>query len=395
MVLLLAASCGLIVANIYYAQPLISTIAPAIGLDVTAASLIVTLTQIGYCTGLILLVPLGDLLENRRLIVVTVCGAAAALALAASADSAPRFLLAALCIGLGSVSVQMLVPVAANLAPDAIRGRVVGNVMSGLLIGIMLARPVASSVSGTFGWRTLFTASSVLMLVLAAVLWRLLPRRQPHGGPSYPQLIGSLWTLLRDTPLLRRRAAYQAAVFAAFSLYWTAVPLLLAGPRFHLGPHGIALFMLAGVAGSISAPIAGRLADQGRTYQATGFALAIVGLSFVIGWIGSSSSLTLLVLSGIVLDFGVQGNQVVSQRAIYALGPEIRSRLNGLYMAMFFLGGAGGSAVASIAYARGGWTAVCGLGIAFALAALALFATESRPRASSELAGAVTKGAGN
>lgn len=375
-IFLLACSCGLIVANLYYAQPLIGMIAPSIGLDTSAASLIVTLTQTGYCAGLVLLVPLGDLVENRKLVLWTLSGAFIALLVAATAQSTPWFLAAALFIGLGSVAVQMLVPIAAHLAPDASRGRVVGNVMSGLLTGIMLARPVSSLIASAFDWRAVFGASALLMAALGLVLRRALPQRRPMTSHSYVELIGSLWILLRDTPLLRRRAAYQAALFGAFSLYWTAVPLVLASPTFGLGQRGIALFALAGVAGALSAPVAGRLADRGRTRVATGVSIAMVAVSFLLAWMGGSGSLTVLLAAGILLDLGVQANLVLGQRAIYALGAHIRSRLNGLYLAIFFAGGALGSSIASLAFAHGGWGLVSAIGLAFPLAALLFYTTE-------------------
>lgn len=376
LVFLLATSCGLIVANLYYAQPLIGLIAPAIGLNPTASSVIVTLTQMGYCAGLVLLVPLGDLIENRKLVLTTLTGAIAALLVAASAPSAPWFLAASLAIGLGSVAVQMLVPLAAHLAPDAIRGRVVGNVMSGLLTGIMLARPVSGLVASAFGWRAVFAASAAVMVALGFVLRRSLPQRRPAANHGYLELIGSLWALLRDTPILRRRAAYQAAMFAAFSLYWTAVPLALASSEFGLSQRGIALFALAGVAGALSAPIAGRLADSGRTRIATALSLGMAAVAFLLCRAGSNGSVALLLAGGILLDLGVQANLVLGQRAIYALGMHVRSRLNGLYMALFFAGGAVGSAVASAAYTHGGWSLVSWIGFAFPVIALAWFATE-------------------
>jgi predicted MFS family arabinose efflux permease len=375
MIVLLASACGLIVANLYYAQPLISLIAPEIGLGPSAASLIVTLTQAGYCAGLVLLVPLGDLAENRSLILRTLGVALIALAVAAIAQSAPWFLAASLFIGLGSVAVQMLVPIAAHLAPEASRGRVVGNVMSGLLTGIMLARPVSSLIASAFGWRAVFGASALLMAVLGLILRRALPQRRPAAGHSYVELIGSLWTLLRDTPLLRRRAAYQAALFAAFSLYWTAVPLVLSSPAFGLTQRGIALFALAGVAGALSAPIAGRLADRGWTRVATGVSLSLAAVSFLLAWFGGGSLLALLA-AGILLDLSVQANVVLGQRAIYALGAHIRSRLNGLYLAIFFAGGALGSSIASVVYTHGGWSLVSWVGFAFPVAGLLFYATE-------------------
>ncbi len=333
MLFLLASACGLVVANLYYAQPLISLIAPDIGLHPAAASLIVTLTQIGYCTGLLLLVPLGDLTENRRLICRTMCGVILALMMATLASSAFWFLTAAMLIGISSVVVQMLIPMAAHLAPDATRGRVVGNVMSGLLLGIMLARPVSGIIAGTFGWRTVFGTSAGVMTLLLLVLRRFLPQRQPDSPKNYRTLIYSLWFLLCATPVLRRRALYQAALFATFSLFWTAVPLLLSGPGFGLTQSGIALFALAGASGALSAPIAGRMADHGWTRIATGISLASVAAAFFLSKINHSGSLTALVFAGILLDLGVQSNLVLGQRAIFALGAETRSRLNGLYMA--------------------------------------------------------------
>ena len=376
MTMLLAAGCGLAAANLYYAQPLISLIAPDVGLSETAASLIVTFTQAGYCAGLVLLAPLGDLVENRALVFWTLCAAAGALLAAAFAPSAAAFLAAALLIGLASVAAQMLVPIAAHLAPDASRGRTIGNVMSGLLLGIMLARPVSSLIAAAFGWRAVFEASALAIAALAMTLRNLLPERRPKANHSYLALIGSLWALLRDTPVLRRRAAYQAALFAAFILYWTAVPLELASPTFGLGQRGIALFALAGAGGALSAPIAGRLADRGWSRATTVISMVIVALGFLLARIGGEGSMIALLAGGVLLDAGVQGNQVVSQRAIYALGVEARSLLNGLYIAIFFVGGAAGSAIASLAFASGGWARVSWIGLAFPLIALAAYATE-------------------
>ena len=379
LILLLAVTCGLVVANLYYAQPLVGLIGPDVGLPAAAASLLVTLTQAGYCAGLLLLVPLGDLLENRRLIVATLAATVLALAAAAASRGAAQFLASSLAIGVSCVVVQMLVPMAAHLSPPAVRGRVVGNVMSGLLTGIMLARPVASWVAGGLGWRWVFGGSAVLMLVLAGVLWRGLPRRQPAPGPRYAALIGSMAALWRDTPLLRRRALYQAALFACFSLYWTAVPLLLAGPRFGYTQREIGWFTLAGVAGALAAPVAGRMADRGHGQRATGLSMALVAASFVLSWIGGHGSVAALLAAGVVLDLGVQANMVVGQRAIFGLGAEVRSRLNAVYMATFFAGGALGSALASPAQVHGGWTLVCAIGLGFAAMALAYFMGETRP----------------
>ena len=375
----LATACGLIVANIYYTQPLVGPIAESLGLSPGAAGLIVTMTQVGYGVGLLLVVPLGDLVENRRLVISVILLAAVALMAALFAGHATLFLGAALFIGFGSVAVQILVPYAAHLAPPARRGQVVGTVMSGLMLGIMLARPVASALTEAFGWQSVFVLSSLLMVVLSLVLARVMPRRQPTAGVGYGRLLLSMGRLMRTTPILRRRALYQACLFAAFSLFWTAVPLLLAGPAFGFSQGGIALFGLAGVAGAVAAPIAGRLADGGLTRPATVTAMLICSGAFLLTLIaepGSAVAVALLVAAAVVLDFGVSANVVLGQRAIYSLGDSYRGRLNGLYMATFFTGGAIGSALGGWSQAHGGWQLTGWIGVVLPLLALLYFFTE-------------------
>ena len=374
-ILLLAASCGLIVANIYYAQPLIGPIAASLGLARQAAGLIVTMTQIGYGAGLAFLVPLGDLVENRKIVIVCVALCAMALASATLAGSPAAFLASAFAIGLGSAAVQIIVPLAAHLAPDAIRGRIVGAVMSGLMIGIMAARPVASFIASQSSWRTVFALSAGLMAALGLVLSRVLPVHEPKASMSYFKLLASMGRLAAATPILRLRAFYQSCLFAAFSLFWTTTPLLLAGPDYGLTQRGIALFALAGVSGAVAAPLAGRLADRGFSRLATGAAIVLVALAFLATMTGQGSTraLSVLVVAAVAIDFGVQANVVLGLRAIFALAPEARGRLNGIYIATFFLAGALGSAVGAWAYAEGGWTLASRIGLALPLIALARF----------------------
>jgi len=379
MTFMFAAACGLVAANLYYGQPLAGPISQSLGFSPAATGLIVTLTQIGYGLGLLLIVPLGDLLENRKLVLTLVALAAIALVGAALAWSPSLFLLASLCIGIASVAVQVLVPFAAHMAPDASRGAVVGNVMSGLLCGIMLARPAASFLSELLSWHAVYIISAAIMIGLAVILRVVLPTRVPHTRLHYGQLLSSMGHLALHTPVLQRRALYQACMFGAFSLFWTTTPLLLASPAFGLTQNGIALFALAGAAGAVASPIAGRVADRGWTKLATAFAMALAIVAFFIGHVSGSGSLLALItltLSGIMLDFGVQTNLVLGQRAIYALSAEHRSRLNGLYMATFFGGGAIGSALGGWAYAAGGWNLTSWFGIAFPVIALLAFLTE-------------------
>ncbi len=369
----LAAAAGAIVANIYYVQPLIGQIAPALDLPRDAASLLVTLTQLGYAAGLILLVPLGDLLENRALIVRTVAATSLALALAAAAPDGTIFFIAALLIGLTASAVQMIVPMAAHLASSQVRGKVVGNVMAGLILGILLARPLGSIIAYIAGWRAVFGIAALAMLGVAFALNRSLPPHQPGMGQNYIGLLRSMPRLMLREPVLRRRSLYQAAAFGSFSLYWTAIPLLLI-TEFHYTQLGIAVFALVGAAGAIAAPLAGRLADRGWSRAGTAASLLLVlasaGLS---AWGAARHNVVILALAGVALDFGVQANVVFGQRAIYALAPELRSRLNGAYMATFFLGGAMASAAASWLLFHGGWNAVALVGAALPALALGYF----------------------
>ena len=375
-ILTLAAACGLLVANIYYAQPLIAEIAQSLGLATGAAGLIVTMSQIGYGVGLLFVVPLGDLVENRRLILISVTLSAVALACAAFAPSAAVFLACAAVIGLGSVAVQILIPLAAHLAPDATRGRVVGIVSSGLMIGIMLARPVSSFIAAQSSWRVVFGLSAAAMVILAAILSRALPTRAPQTKMTYGELMGSMVHLVMATPILRRRAFYQACLFFAFSLFWTTTPLLLAGPHYGLTQNGIALFALAGVSGAIAAPIGGprrrsrlgpacdRRRDRPRRARDAGVDLCPAGLGRCALASGRRRHRDRLRGAG---QFGL------GFRAIFSLAPEARGRLNGVYLSTAFVGGAIGSALGAWAYARGGWPLACGIGLALPTIALARF----------------------
>jgi predicted MFS family arabinose efflux permease len=381
MVWLMATATGLIVANLYYAQPLVGPISRATGLDPGAAGFIVTLTQLGYCLGMLFIVPLGDLVENRKLIVTALAGTACALAVAAISTSAALFLAAAFCIGVGSVAAQIIVPFASHLSKPETRGQTVGTVVSGLLLGIMLARPVSSLVTDALNWHAIFMLSALVMAGLAFVLSRRLPLREPAHASTYPALLASLWFLLKTTPVLRRRSAYQFCMFGAFSLFWTTVPLILASPAFGLSQTGIAIFALVGVAGALASPIAGRRADQGKSRSTTAMALVAGVLSFAAPLLvhgGRTFDLAMLVAASIVLDAAVSASLVTGQRALYALSADVRSRLNGLYMAIFFMGGALGSSAGGWMYAHHGWQGVLATGLLFPALGLAVFATERR-----------------
>jgi predicted MFS family arabinose efflux permease len=382
LTLVFAIACGLCVANIYYAQPLIGPISDTLQLHAGLAGLIMTLTQLGYGAGLLLLVPLADVVENRRLIVGALFGAVIGLVGIALSDSAVTFLAASFVVGTCAVAAQVLLPFASHLAPEATRGKVVGNIMAGLLGGIMLARPFASVVASALGWRAVFWLSAVLMATLIAVLWRVLPQRQPHASVGYARTMASLPGIVWNTPLLRRRGFYQGMMFSGFQAFWTAVPLALVH-EFGMGQRGIALFALAGAAGALMAPLAGRLADKGLTRPATGAAIVVALLSFVLGAIAMHyHSLAGLVAAGILLDGAVQLCQVLNFRSLFMLAPELRGRLNGLFMTFIFICAAVASGIAAAVYAFHGWSGLCLLGGGYALLALLYYATEFRQQPS-------------
>jgi predicted MFS family arabinose efflux permease len=378
-----AVTCGAMVANLYYAQPLIDLIAPELRLSENISGLIVTLTQLGYGAGLLLIVSAADRVENRRLILTTLICAAVALAGIATSSSAPFFLATAVAVGFCSAGAQVVVPFAASLAPEERRGRTIGNVMAGLLAGIMLARPAASMLADTLGWRAVFWVSAGLMLVLAGWLAKALPRsHQPEGSRtrrmSYGPTLRSMGHILVRTPQLQRRAIYQGIVFAIFNIFWTAAPLMLVR-GFGYGQQGIALFALAGAGGALAAPLAGRLGDRGYIRIGTAVALVTVALSCVLSsWAAAIHSLAALVIFAVTLDAATQVNQVLGQRVIYSLASEARGRMNAIYMTIIFLLGAGGSAVATLTYHHGGWWTSMLAAAVLGLIVLAIFATEFR-----------------
>ena len=380
MILLLGFAVGVIAANLYYAQPLTGPIAKSLGLDPASAGLVVTLTQLGYGLGVLFLVPLGDLLENRKLILSMMVLAVFALLGVAISTQLFFYFSAALLLGVGASTVQIIVPYASHLSPHEKRGAVVGSLMSGLMLGIMLSRPIAGLLTDLVSWHAVFYLSATLMSLLGIILYFFIPARQPHNPDlHYLPLIKSMGQLFLRYSLLRRRAFYQACMFSAFCLFWTASPLLLSGPEFNLSQKGIALFALVGVAGAIFAPVAGKAADLGWTRVATVLGMLAGALSFVLPHLtslGSLSSLILLTVAAILLDAGVSANLVLGQREIFSLPAEYRGRLNGLYIATIFVGGSFGSFIGAWAFARGGWDLTSAVGFILPVCGLAFFATE-------------------
>lgn len=361
LTLTFAVATGAIVASLYYSQPLLAQLASALGVREGAAALLVTVTQLGYAAGLALLVPLGDTLDRRRLIFTLLGLAAGGLLLAGLAPGFGVFALASVLIGLTSVAAQVLVPFAATLASDVRRGQVVGTVMSGLLLGILLARTFAGAVAGAFGWRAVYFAAAGMVLGITLLLARVLPHQPPAQTLRYPALLRSVLDLARREPELRRRSLYGALGFAAFSVFWTSLAFLLVRPPYRYSEAQIGLFGLAGAAGALAASFAGRWADAGHSRATTGaFAVLILGSFGLIGL--GAHSLAALLAGVLLLDLGVQGLHITNQSEVYRLQPAARSRITTVYLTSYFLGGAAGSALTSLAYAARGWAGVSWLG---------------------------------
>jgi predicted MFS family arabinose efflux permease len=375
IVFIIAVACGITVANLYWAQPLLDSIAHTFNSTVTMAGLIVTFTQIGYAAGLVLLVPLGDILERRKLIVFVLLFASAALVAASLSGTIMIFMFSSLAIGVTSVVAQILVPFSATLALDHERGKVVGQVMSGLLLGILLARTFSGFISEAFGWRFVFAIAAVLILLLSLLLSRTLPKNKMDTNLTYSKLLKSVWKLVKTEPMLRKRSLYGALVFANFSVLWTSLTFLLARPPYSYSDAVIGLFGLVGASGATAANVAGRLSDKGRTKPATGFFLISVLISFILMAFGGKLLIPLLI-GIIILDLGVQGTHILNQSEIYKLKPEVRSRLTTAYMTSFFIGGSIGSATSAVAFSIYGWMGVCLLGGVYSIIAIGIWIKE-------------------
>jgi predicted MFS family arabinose efflux permease len=378
MTLLLACATGVVVANLYYAQPLLHTIARQFGVGEAAAGLVVTASQLGYAAGLLLLVPVGDVVSRRGLVPIVLLAGTGVLLAMALAPGLPALVGAAGAVGVTSVVVQILVPLAAELAPEAERGRVVGRVMSGLLLGILLSRTIAGFVADWIGWRGLYGLAAVLSVLLAAVLRRTLPADPERPRLAYGALLRSIGGLARREPRLLRHAAYGALGFAAFSTFWTPAAFLLAGPHYRYGDATIGLFGLVGAAGALTASAAGRLADVGRGRVATVAFGGGIALAFVLLGAGARS-LAALIAGIVLLDVAVQGLHVLNISEVYRLAPQARSRANSLYMTTYFVGGATGSAVSTALYETAGWAGVVAFGAATGAGIVGLWLATHRP----------------
>jgi predicted MFS family arabinose efflux permease len=369
LITLMAIAIGIIVANLYYQQPLLHQISKNFHVGTARTSLLMTFTQVGYAVGLAFVVPLGDVWPRRRLVVGIFVLAAVTMAVAAGMTSFTLLAVVTLVIGLSSVGGQVLIPLAADLAEPAQRGRVIARVMTGLLLGVLLSRTASGLVAQLAGWRTVYWSAAALLAVMAVILHRVLPKEATRDHVPYRKLVVGVFSLFVTQRQLRRRAYLGAVIFASNNALWTTLSFLLAGAPFHYSNAVIGLFGLFGVAGVLAANAAGRQADRQRTHASTIACAMLMLLAFVILALGRNTVI-LLALGIVVLDTGMQGMQITNQSLIYGLLPNGRSRLNSAYMVSAFAGASLGSYLAGQLYAHFGWYGDCWLGGALGVALL-------------------------
>jgi len=375
--LLFAVAGGAAVGNLYWAQPLLDDIASSLGTSAAVAGLLVTLTQVGYALGILLVVPLGDVLDRRRLIPGVLVASAVALLFAAVAPSFAVLLVALALVGLTTVAGQLLIPLAGDLTDPSSRGRVVGTIASGVLTGILVSRTVSGLVADAFGWRAIYVVAAVAALLFAVLLRRAIPELNRRDRVRYPTLIASVFRAVAAHRAVRVTLVISSAMFAVFTMFWTALTFLLSAEPFGYSTSAIGLVGLAGLAGAVAAQRVGRLHDRGVSVPVTGAAIAVVLVSLVVAGLGARSIVVVLV-AVVLLDVGVQATNVLNQTRLFAIDPAARSRLNTAFVTANFIGGAIGSALASVLWNAGGWTAVTVGGAVLVGFALTVWAVHRR-----------------
>ena len=374
----MAAAVGLIVANIYYIQPLLADIARSFAMSPAKVGSVATLMQLGTTSCMLLIVPLGDIRERRSLISSLVGVLALGLAGVALAPNYGSLAVAAFVVGGSGSVVHLLVPFAAALAPPAQRGHVVGTVIGALLMGILLARTVSGYAGAVFGWRAVYVGAAAAMVVLSVLVRVFLPQSRPAKHMSYAELFRSMAAMVREQPVLRESSFYGATLFCAFSAFWTSLVFLLESPPYHYGSAAAGLFGLVGAAGAAFAPVIGRLTDRVGSRKAVGVGLVLAFAAFgVLGALGHR--LWGLILGVLLMDLGVQAGHVANQAWIYSLVPSMRSRLNSVYMTSYFIGGSTGTFLGALGWQLLGWWGVCGFALGALSCGLGLYAWNYRP----------------
>lgn len=381
----LGVACAVGVSTIYYNQPLLPEMARTFGTDAGLTGWVAVATQVGYACGMLVFVPLGDVVERRALMMKMYAAVTVALLLVAASPTLAWLIAASVGVGLVASVTHIALPIAPDLAAPEQRGRAIGIVMTGLLLGILLARTFAGWVSHIHGWRWVFVLAAVANAAFVPLLWRKMPRLEPKRALTYGAAMQSLWTLVRTQPELRESCAMGALVFASFSCFWTTLAFLLAS-RYGLGAGVAGTFGLVGAAGALVAPLAGRIADRRGARYVISVGVGLLGLSYGLLWAqerlpgGTAVHVAAIAVGVVVLDVGAQMCQVANQTRIFGLVAGARSRLNTVYMTVYFGGAAIGSALATIAWKRFGWDGVCGLALLLIVAAVGRHAIGSRGR---------------
>lgn len=369
LVLLMAAACGMIVGNLYYAQPLLAEIARTFGVSQGYIGIVPMLMQIGYALGMFFILPLGDIKERRSLIILVLCLSAASLAIMSISFNLGILIFSAFVVGVTSAAPHLIISLAAQLALPNERGKVIGTIMSGLLIGILLSRTFSGIIGAAFSWRVVYAIAVGMMLLLAFILRIGLPKSQPASKLSYSKLLLSLWHLLKTEPVLRQASLIGAMMFGAFSTFWTSLIFLLESPVYKLGPEVAGLFGLIGVTGALAAPLVGRFADKKNPRITLSIAIISSTLAYIC-FLLLGFNLWGLIIGVIILDLGTQSGQVSNQARIYALNGEARNRINTVFMVSYFIGGALGSFLGAYAWEHFGWNGVCAVGLSFIMVAM-------------------------
>ncbi|KGM40442.1 MFS transporter [Aquabacterium sp. NJ1] len=379
LVVLLASGAGLAVASLYYSQPILGVLGTDMGATQREVGWLPTLTQLGYALGILLLAPLGDRYDRRRIILGKAMALVVALLLAATAPGIGMLMVASLAIGLSATMAQDIVPAAATLAPEAHRGKIVGKVMTGLLLGILLSRVASGFVAAQWGWRAVFFAAAGSVALIGLASWRGLPRFQPATTLSYTALLRSLATLWSQHVALRRAAMAQGLLSMGFSAFWSTLAVMLHGAPFHLGSAVAGSFGLAGAAGALAAPLAGRLADRRGPERVTRLgavlslsAFSVMALAPLALPAAPAVQLAILAFGAVVFDLGVQATLIAHQTIVYGIAPQARSRLNAVLFVTMFIGMAAGAAIGSQLLAQWGWPGVMVMAALTALGALAV-----------------------
>lgn len=369
LILIMAITCGLTVANLYYIQPLLGDMAKSFNVHEVSVGSAAMLTQIGYAVGMIFILPLGDIKERKNLITIMLLFSVISLFTMAFSQNIYMLIISSFAVGFTSIIPQLTIPLAAQLSNPNERGKIIGTVMSGLLIGILVSRTISGLIGNYFGWRVVYIVAAIMMIILTLVLRKVIPITNPVSEVRYFDLLKSLPKLIKEEPILREASLNGALMFAAFSAFWTALTFLLESPHYNMGSQAAGLLGLVGIVGALAAPLVGKLADKKGSRYVIGICIIIVSLSYIL-FLTLGFKMIGLIVGVILLDLGVQSSNISNQARVHSMNEEKRNRINTVYMVSFFLGGSLGSFLGSSAYSNFGWVGVCIFGISTQIIAL-------------------------